>query len=1082
MLVQTYIRIPTRAGYGLTRTRSGTVIPVLVLCIVGLCCFIALAVDVGMLTIAKTQAQNAADMAALTATRTLSGNSSTSAWNNIAATANAQALLSYNTILKQPIQATQLTLVYGSYNYSQTTQTFTATYPPTTGAPWTAAAATVVSQNLPAGFSTIFGAQFLPNVTCTAQAVHRPRDIAMCMDLSGSMRFGTCLGYDFYTTARVSNNPDALVPTFGHYSSSGAVMMGPTVNQVSGSENYTISPSNTTVGNLSYLATYINSYYQNAAYASPLIRAFDSYSSSDGGNTWVAPSTQLPQLPSTSYASTPGGDNPLFVLKSTATYAQTVNQVLGNASSNTAANIMWELDGYSAYAAGSPDTSASGSTPQVWFQADYRANASSPAQNSLPFNSYTQGPGYYGKTFFLWPPDPRNTNTVSGTTLQNYLIATGIAGTAKGTQTQSDAVTLASAWSTWQGNGSAGLGYLKTWLTTTPATTGTVSINGVSYKKPAYNYSAYAAGNTTFVYVPTSSGNGKLSGTTQTATTGSWSGQWNGSSITSAANMPSTYYAVCRLFNRAYPGGAAWTSAPISADWRTRFFGIGTTFNGTNYNNTYLFNSSGSLNPLGSNGMWPGSGSSAAASLLTYNAILSWLVSAPNPFPTQMRAGRIKYYGTIPTAITGSWPNWGSTDQRFWVEFMDNVLGFNQTASASYLDIAGISSSYALVGYGNDFGWGTVAISTPSTSPPYMSYNDNPARPLLRHWFSPIQMVDLLNNCNMYENAGTFGAQLGLNFFLKQPGNSYEAPIYTAKEAYVAAVATIQNNNPNDWFSTMSYSQPRVSASDLLGRQNCVSCPMGVNYAYANSTLLFPFSTVNADGSNNNTEVTPYDADPATGTVPSSNFLDIPRAASDTCFAMGLMLAYNQFAVTPVSDTALRTFVTNSPITFPTGMAGGLGRKGAQKVIIFETDGIPNCLATASLVTNGTYNYYKIRYDMNKPTTSEYPTVSELGINDPNVLSQIQSLITQLSSTYGTSRNPFRLYTIGFGPVFSGQDSSIALSTLQSMQYWAGTQSSASTSLPSNQVIIGTDAVMSASMISAYTTILQNGVQIALIQ
>ena len=68
---------------------------------------------------------------------------------------------------------------------------------------------------------------------------------------------------------------------------------------------------------------------------------------------------------------------------------------------------------------------------------------------------------------------------------------------------------------------------------------------------------------------------------------------------------------------------------------------------------------------------------------------------------------------------------------------------------------------------------------------------------------------------------------------------------------------------------------------------------------------------------------------------------------------MALMLCYNQFAVTPSTDTTLRTFVTSSPITFPTGMAGGMGRKGAQKVVIFETDGLANCTATASLVNAG---------------------------------------------------------------------------------------------------------------------------------
>ena len=55
-----------------------------------------------------------------------------------------------------------------------------------------------------------------------------------------------------------------------------------------------------------------------------------------------------------------------------------------------------------------------------------------------------------------------------------------------------------------------------------------------------------------------------------------------------------------------------------------------------------------------------------------------------------------------------------------------------------------------------------------------------------------------------------------------------------------------------------------------------MSCPLGTNYGYASSALLFPLSTINADGTTNNTEVTPYDADPATGNVPSANFMDTP--------------------------------------------------------------------------------------------------------------------------------------------------------------------------------------------------------------
>ena len=59
-----------------------------------------------------------------------------------------------------------------------------------------------------------------------------------------------------------------------------------------------------------------------------------------------------------------------------------------------------------------------------------------------------------------------------------------------------------------------------------------------------------------------------------------------------------------------------------------------------------------------------------------------------------------------------------------------------------------------------------------------MSYTDNPMRPNLRYWFSPITMVDYLQNYNMDTNVA--------NYFYMQPGDSYEAPLYTAKEAYAA--------------------------------------------------------------------------------------------------------------------------------------------------------------------------------------------------------------------------------------------------------------------------------------------------------
>src|SRR5262249_14978333 len=150
----------------------------------------------------------------------------------------------------------------------------------------------------------------------------------------------------------------------------------------------------------------------------------------------------------------------------------------------------------------------------------------------------------------------------------------------------------------------------------------------------------------------------------------------------------------------------------------------------------------------------------ASTYTINYNEILRWITQSPNPFPSQLRAGRIKYYSAIPTSITGSYPDFGSTDQRFWVEFINYCLGFYQTGASTYQDVSGMA------GYGSDFTWGTVARTSAPSNIQYMSYTDIPARPRLRLWFSPIAMVDYLQNYNLSSQVGAY------NFM--QPGDSYE--------------------------------------------------------------------------------------------------------------------------------------------------------------------------------------------------------------------------------------------------------------------------------------------------------------------
>ena len=1090
------------------KNRPGTILSLMAVTIVGVVAFLALAIDLGMLAIAKTQAQAAADLAALTAARTLNGNP-TGTYNQSNATTNAQNILTYNNILGQSIVSSQLTLTYGTYDYSQTTQSFSANFPGTAGAPTTAVTATVTSTNMPSAFSKIFGSSFLPNVTATAEAVHRPRDIGLVMDLSGSMRFGTLLGFDFYTNSRSTNNPDSNYPQFSAYSAAASSMQGTTSNRTSGADNYTIPPSNTTTANTSYTRCYINNFYSNAAYAATLTRAFDSYTSTDGGNTWSPPSSGTsPSLPPASYATKPGGDVPLYNNGSTTAYAQEAEDVTGSSSRNQ----WWELDGYSGCTNGSFNNADLGT-------ASYATGVNGTGQaNTGAFAGYTQGPAYYGKTFFIWPPDPRrplNTGSATGWSsaandsfaikqfLKDFGYSAADFSSTAVTTTLSAAITSSQTSITVASSASFPSATFRVKIGSEILKVTAVSGGTLTVTRGADGTTAAAAANAATVGLATGPPlAGIYSATTQT---GSQTWPWpSGDTGTGAVAGTLSNYLVNNVYKPG-PSNAKLTTADAAfklimrlynwnyvidanntpCDWRVRFFG-------TN-NNQNIFNASGSLRPPGSSGMWPNL-TRANAALATYNEILRWINTSPDPFPSQLRAGRIKYYGSMPnptitsnntwsptytSGITGSYPNWGGTNQRFWVETINYMMGYFQTGATSYSDISGMA------GFGSDFTWGTMQRSAPPSwvdpfTPPtatqnlYMVYTDNPLRPLARHWFAPMLMVDYLHNYNMDDNVN--------NYFYLQPADSYEAPLYTGKEAFQAAVTTMQNNHPNDWFTLAFYSWPRTSATDTVGRLNGVACPLGTNYAYASAALYFPFSTINHDGTCNSTEITPYDTDSLSQT-PAANFLDTPRADGDTCFAMGLMLCYNQFAVTKTTDATLRSFTTNTPIDFPSGMAGGMGRKGAQKVIIFETDGLANCDATtAGIVNNGTYNYYPIRYDMNRPNSSEYPSINPTSINDPTVLANVYAIVDQLKNDYGTSRNPFRLYTLGFGPVFSGADATAAESTLQTMQFHAGTQASAATALPSNQIITGTDAVMSANMVSAFTSILQNGVQIALIQ
>ncbi|HVW37131.1 MAG TPA: pilus assembly protein TadG-related protein, partial [Pirellulales bacterium] len=105
------------------RPRRGAVLVLICLCLIPLIAFLALAIDLGMLAVARTQCQDAADLAALAGVRSLDGDTTNNNNNNYSAvTPTAQAAAVKNNILSAPIKSSDVSLSIGRYIYNSANQ------------------------------------------------------------------------------------------------------------------------------------------------------------------------------------------------------------------------------------------------------------------------------------------------------------------------------------------------------------------------------------------------------------------------------------------------------------------------------------------------------------------------------------------------------------------------------------------------------------------------------------------------------------------------------------------------------------------------------------------------------------------------------------------------------------------------------------------------------------------------------------------------------------------------------------------------------------------------------------------------
>jgi hypothetical protein len=448
--------------------------------------------------------------------------------------------------------------------------------------------------------------------------------------------------------------------------------------------------------------------------------------------------------------------------------------------------------------------------------------------------------------------------------------------------------------------------------------------------------------------------------------------------------------------------------------------------------------------------------------VINYKAILQWITNAgpngPDPFPTTLRAGNILYYSQIPTDVPASaydhtQPNRNITDpnQRFWKEYIDYVLGVWRDPFGNIQH-----PNHPSCSIGDDFTCGTstggqyVSITGPdSTSTPdannnaFISPTDNPKRPRHRFWFGPMTMVQYTSDTGLF------------------PGTATDISMVPAKLGIAGALTDIQNNHPNDLVSMLLYNRPHYSGEPAdVGAFSQAQYNLSRDYAGMSNSLWFPPNSSAAD-------VTPWDP----------NGMQTPRAHGDYCAntatSYGFMLAYNQFS----SNASLRAQAV-----------GGLGRVGAQRLVILETDGMAN-VATVQSFTNGGANnsYYNIL-----PTDTVQLSGSDPGQDAVQVAQKICALTTDNSNGPGfaTPTKPVLIHCIAFGAIFepTAQDgqSANAMSLLQQISTIGKTgfpPSVTATSDPNYyKICIGTLAQRQAKLQQAFSIIMDDGISIVMVK
>jgi hypothetical protein len=495
------------------------------------------------------------------------------------------------------------------------------------------------------------------------------------------------------------------------------------------------------------------------------------------------------------------------------------------------------------------------------------------------------------------------------------------------------------------------------------------------------------------------------------------------------------------------------TSGNAMCDWRRHFFlnNAGAAFNpqATTVNQTLLNGGGGiTLNQTTSN--WQ----------INYPAVLAWLKTGPQTLPPNLRAGRVLFYSSIPTDVNTST---GTTqqvlDKVFWKRYIDWVLGVSSQGSTALYGnadnwTAGASQSI----YTGTMNTWAGPLSTWPAVKPYMDYADSPIRPRLHFWFGPLSMLDFIS-------------VIGANDWM--PGTCSQAQCWQLKAGMNSVIGDVESNHPNHYMGMVLFSSG----------YNDIRVPMGQNYIALQNALFYPKTLLPAiNGGNTTNEERPYDVN-----WNSVGGDEIPNANGSTDPNAGFAYAFNLLSPSSLLPSQYRPTVNGNVVQ---------GRRGVPKVVIFETDGVPN-------------TYYALNSGGNwPPTLAGYNTYyQQAGWSSGNIgngvepcmsnaLGIVQQIVKPMStaSTGGTDSGmslpnaPAKVYAVGFGDIFDPVASPgatfrpTALQFLANVSYYGGTGPSGASAPPSWQIITGTYTNRISTLRTCMQRIFQAGVAVTLVE